>query len=101
METIKTRCTLPYASLEQLKGDEAEPYFDMWALGVLIFKMMMDEEPFPFMDSIKISDAIKDNIRKPMPNHYSLELRRIVESLLTKEPQKRLTADQLLRNPLI
>ena len=101
METIKTRFTPPYTSLEQLKGDEAEPYFDMWALGVLVFKMMMGEEPFPFMDPIKVSDAIKDNIRKPMPDHFSSELRYIVESLLTKEPQKRLTADQLLRNLLI
>jgi len=75
LETIKTRCTPLYASLEQLKGDEAEPYFDMWALGVLVFKMMMGEEPFPFIDPIKVSDAIKDNIRKPMPDHFSSELR--------------------------
>ena len=36
-------------SLEQLKSEETKPYFDMWALGVLVFKMMVGEEPFPFM----------------------------------------------------
>ena len=101
MESIKTRYTPPYASLEQLKGDEAEPYFDMWALGVLIYRMMTGKEPFCFMNPIKVSDAIKANDRKPMPDHYSSELRQIVESLLTKDPHSRLTADQLLRNPLI
>ena len=48
LETIKARYTAQYASLEQLEGKEAEPYFDMWALGVLIFRMMVGEEPFPF-----------------------------------------------------
>jgi len=48
LETIKARYTPQYASLEQLESKEAEPYFDMWALGVLIFRMMVSEEPFPF-----------------------------------------------------
>ncbi len=47
-ESIKTRYSIKYASLEQLQLKEAEPYFDMWALGVLVFKMMVGEEPFPF-----------------------------------------------------
>jgi len=75
LESIKTRCTPPYASLEQLAGEDAEPYFDMWALGVLVFKMMTGEEPYPFMDNVKVSKAIENNTRKPMPDHFSSEIR--------------------------
>ena len=36
---------------------------------------------------------IKNNKRKILPDHYSSELRQIVDSLLLIEPHKRLTAD--------
>ena len=52
LETVRTRCTPPYASLEQLAEKEAKPYFDMWALGVLAFRMMVGIEPFPFKNSV-------------------------------------------------
>jgi serine/threonine protein kinase len=93
LETIKARYTPPYASLEQLDGKEAEPCFDMWALGVLIFRMLVGEEPFPFMRDTLVSEAIKNNNRKPIPDHYSSDLRKIVDSILVIEPHKRLTAD--------
>ena len=75
LETIKTRFTPPYASLEQLAGEDAEPYFDMWALGVLVYRMMTGEEPYPFMNTVKVSKALENNTREPMPDHVSSELR--------------------------
>ncbi len=65
----------------------------MWALGVLVFKMMMGKEPFPYKNTIQISDAIKTNIRKPILSHYSPGLKKLVENLLNIDPHKRLTAD--------
>jgi serine/threonine protein kinase len=65
----------------------------MWALGILIFRMMVGEEPFPYMRDCLVCEAIKNNNRKPMPDHYSSDLRKIVDSILVKEPHKRLTAD--------
>jgi serine/threonine protein kinase len=65
----------------------------MWALGVLVFKMMVGEEPFPFMKDQLVSEAIKNNKRKILPDHYSSELRQIVDSILVIEPRKRLTAE--------
>ncbi len=61
LQTIKARYTPPYCSLEQLKGEEAYPYFDMWALGVLAFRMMVGKEPFPFMNDARLSEAIQKN----------------------------------------
>ena len=61
LETVRTRCTPPYASLEQLAEKEAKPYFDMWALGVLAFRMMVGKEPFPFMNDARLSEAIQKN----------------------------------------
>jgi serine/threonine protein kinase len=90
LETIKTRCTPPYASLEQLKGDEAEPYFDMWAVGVTIYRMMAGKLP-------KFIGMSFD----PLPTTYSQELRDLVDKLLTLHPYDRLTVDQVLRSPII
>jgi hypothetical protein len=43
----------------------------MWALGVLVFRMMLGEEPFPFVRDTLVIEAIENNNRKSMPNHYS------------------------------
>jgi hypothetical protein len=43
----------------------------MWALGVLVYRMMLGEEPFPFVRNNLVRKAIENNNRKSMPDHYS------------------------------
>lgn len=73
----------------------------MWALGVLIYRITTGEEPFQGKTETLLVDAIRSNDRKPMPNHFSLELRNLVDSLLTLTPEKRLTVGELLVTPII
>jgi eukaryotic-like serine/threonine-protein kinase len=43
--TVNDKMTPQYASLEQIRSQEAEPYFDMWAVGVTIHRMMTGKLP--------------------------------------------------------
>jgi serine/threonine protein kinase len=37
--------TPAYASIEQMRRKKPEPYFDMWALGVTIYRMIAGKVP--------------------------------------------------------
>ena len=60
-----------YASIEQMSELEAAPHFDMWALGVIVYRMMLGEEPFRYNNPLIQADAIKSNRRKSLPTEYS------------------------------
>ena len=67
--------TPAYASIEQIRQQKAEPYFDMWALGVTIYRMIAGKVP-----------EFKGNKFNPLPTNYSKELRDLVDYLLTPDP---------------
>ncbi len=54
----------------------------MWALGVILYQLMAGTVPYEETNKeIRKSDIINNN-RKDLPNHFSLELRGIVDLLL-------------------
>lgn len=54
----------------------------MWALGVILYQLMAGTVPYEETNTeIRKSDIINNN-RKDLPNHFSLELRGIVDLLL-------------------
>jgi serine/threonine protein kinase len=71
LTTLKNKMTDAYASIEQMSELEAAPHFDMWALGVMIYRMMLGEEPFRYNNQLIQADAIKSNRRKSLPTEYS------------------------------
>jgi serine/threonine protein kinase len=73
--TVNDEMTPQYASVEQIWCQEAEPYFDMWAVGVTIYRMMTGKLP-TFIGSTF----------DPLPTTYSRELRDLVDKLLTPLP---------------
>jgi serine/threonine protein kinase len=36
-----------YASIEQLELEDAHSSFDVWSLGIMVYKLMAKKEPFP------------------------------------------------------
>ena len=80
-----------YASIEQMSELEAAPHFDMWALGVMAYRMMLGEEPYRYNNQLIQADAIKSNRRNSLATEYSQELRDLVESLLNPVCTERFT----------
>lgn len=60
--------TLTYMAPEQLRGETATPQADVWALGVMLFEVLMGERPFPTDDRAAIERAIAQG-PPPLPSH--------------------------------
>ena len=65
---LNYKMTPAYASIEQIRQQKAEPYFDMWALGVTIYRMIAGKVP-----------EFKGNKFNPLPTNFSKELRDLVD----------------------
>ena len=64
-----------------------------WALGVLIFEMLVAESPFPGEDEEEVFDSIvNDEVR--YPHFLSNEAISIIKRLLRKIPEKRLGSSE-------
>ena len=59
------------ASVEQMSELEAAPHFDMRALGVMVYRMMLGEEPCRYNNQLIQPDAIKTNTQKSLQTEYS------------------------------
>jgi serine/threonine protein kinase len=83
--------TLPYMSPEQLRGDLVDERTDLWACGIIMFRMLSGLHPLPVVNLAALADAAK---RLDVP-HRSIGA--VVPSV--PEPLVRLV-DGLLRKPV-
>jgi serine/threonine protein kinase len=47
LKTMKDEMPRLYASIEQLELEDAHSSFDIWSLGIMVYKLMAKKEPFP------------------------------------------------------
>ena len=64
---------------------------DMWSLGVLLYEMCALKPPFGGASLHILALQIVRGVFSPLPAHYSTSLKNVIQSLLVKDPAKRLT----------
>ncbi|MFL6235230.1 MAG: protein kinase domain-containing protein [Thermoanaerobaculia bacterium] len=84
--------TPAYMSPEQARGDEVDARTDLWSLGVVLYEMLTGRRPFRGERELAVVYAILHERPQPLRElrpEVPVELARIVERLMAKEPDDR------------
>ncbi|XP_041447440.1 serine/threonine-protein kinase N-like [Xenopus laevis] len=89
-EEVHTHCgTAYYMAPEIVRKERYTRAVDWWAIGVIIYRMLLREFPFDGLSAKGISRSILNNEPK-YPKNLSPTARDITVNLLNKDPSKRL-----------
>ena len=100
--------TLAYQPLEAIEClmESHKPSLDMWGVGIVLHSILTGSHPFDLRGNAD-NEEIEENIRNQEGSCISQENRKILskdaidllEKLLDKDPQKRISADEMLQHP--
>ncbi|XP_073430406.1 serine/threonine-protein kinase Nek4 [Dendrobates tinctorius] len=92
----------PYYMSPELFSNQPYNYkSDVWALGCCVYEMATLKHAFNAKDMNSLVYRIIEGKLPPMPKDYSNELRDLIGTMLSRQPEKRPTANQILRKPYI
>ena len=106
-------CKLLAEPNEQCSGDYGSPLYlspevwraatcshksDIWSIGCVIYELLAQVPPFA---APELAYKVITDPPPPLPEEYSAGLRKIVFSMLEKDPAKRPSAAELLRMPAV
>ena len=90
--------TVSYLSPEQAQRQEVDHRTDIFSLGVVLYEMLAGERPFQGHSAGEVFDQIIRSEPKPITSsHSSVELNRIIERALAKDPAARYQSAEELR----
>lgn len=81
--------TLQYMAPETLRGQPADPRTDLWALGAVLYEMVIGRAPFDGRTGYEISSAILRESPKSFPAHVPLRLQAVIQRCVAKEREHR------------
>ncbi|EGD78803.1 CAMK/CAMKL protein kinase [Salpingoeca rosetta] len=99
-EQCKTSCgSANYAAPEVIRGESySGPAADMWSLGIVAYAMLCGCLPFDDPDLRVLGSLIRKG-EYAEPSHLSPSARDMIRGLLSLDPARRMTMDQLLAHP--
>ncbi|WP_405149786.1 protein kinase [Sphaerisporangium sp. NBC_01403] len=87
--------TPAFISPERAAGGQAEPVSDLWSLGVTLFLAVEGRSPFHRSHALATLAAVM--YQEPEPFTLAGALAPVIEGLLVKDPEARMTADEAAR----
>lgn len=91
--------TYEYMAPEVFDQKPQSEKVDVWALGILLYEMTHAKPPFTRQELIRFKNAGTE-LRFTYSSELNPALRRLIESLLQKNPEKRPTCEEILANSL-
>lgn len=88
------RCTISYRAPELFNVESQcviDERTDIWSLGCVLFSMMFGEGPYDmiFQKGDSVALAVQNNVCIPQSSRYSQELKVLLSSTMTVDPQAR------------
>ncbi|RIB09257.1 kinase-like domain-containing protein [Gigaspora rosea] len=97
----KTFCgTLDYIPPEMVEGKEHDEKIDLWSLGVLCYELLTGTAPFEEPGNTATYKRIA-KVEFTLPDHLSYDARDLINSLLQRDPKRRLPLKDVLKHPWI
>lgn len=90
-----------YMSPEICMSEKYTASSDIWALGCIIYELCAQKPPFDAKTHFDLIQKIRRGQFETIPNVYSPDLRRVVESCLKVDHTKRPETAQLLNLPIV
>ncbi|XP_056380151.1 serine/threonine-protein kinase Nek4 isoform X2 [Hyla sarda] len=92
----------PYYMSPELFSNKPYNYkSDVWALGCCVYEMATLKHAFNAKDMNSLVYRIIEGKLPPMPRDYSNDLKDLIGTMLSRQPEKRPTVKQILRKPFI
>jgi len=89
-----------YMSPEQINEKEYDEKSDIWSAGCLLYEIAALRPPFEATNHLSLAMKIRAGRFDRLPLRYSEELQKLIEIMLNANPERRPSAENLLKFPL-
>lgn len=84
------------------KNVGASPALDIWALGCILYTLVVGKLPFSAPKSSDVKNMIiNDEVYFPKKLGLSDEIKDLISKLMTKEPEKRIVMHEIMDHPWV
>lgn len=81
--------TAHYIAPEQASGGEAGPEGDVYSLGIVGYECLAGHRPFRAENAVAVAMMQVRDAPPPLPDSVPWKVRRLIETILVKDPEKR------------